>query len=181
MAVRLSQTFQAAGDDTRSLTVLEDAWEQMSPSPLVRAALAEAYLRNRQWEKSKLHFLKVIEDNPNDSYALNNLANIFARLDDPRALEYAKRAMALAPDNPAVSDILGWLLVQDGQAAKGLPYLRDAHTRASSNAEIGYHVAVALIQLERSAEARIELEKSLANGVPFDGVEHARQLLDNMD
>ena len=67
----------------------------------------------------------------------------------------------MAPQNPDFTDTLGWILVETGNPEEGLPYLRDAHTRAASNLEIRYHIAVALYRLDRKEEALAELKAIL--------------------
>ena len=45
---------------------------------------------------------------------------------NPKALATAERALAAAPDNPAVMDTVGWILVEKGDLDKALPLLREA-------------------------------------------------------
>ena len=74
-------------------------------------------------------------------------------------------------------DTLGWLLVSTGDVERGLNLLRQAFTRAADNAEVRYHLAVALNLSGRHDEARQELEKALEGGEAFDGVADAKNLL----
>ena len=67
-------------------------------------------------------------------------------------------------------------LVKNGQVDRGTGLLRDARLRNSSNPEIRYHLAAALAQAGRDAEARNELRELLNEGVPFDELEDARKL-----
>jgi tetratricopeptide (TPR) repeat protein len=61
----------------------------------------------------------LIELEPGDALALNNLAWVSGELKDPKALEYAERADKLAPGNPQILDTLGILLVEKGDTARG--------------------------------------------------------------
>ena len=111
--------------------------------------------------------------------ALNNLAWTYQQLKDPRALATAERAMKLAPESPAVLDTLGWILVEQGNAARALPLLQQATSRAPSAGEIRYHLALALWKAGDKAKAKAELEKSLA-GPAFAASDEARALLAKM-
>jgi cellulose synthase operon protein C len=70
----------------------------------------------------------------------------------------------LAPNNPMVLDIAGWLLVQRGQVEAGLRHLRDARLREPANGMIRYHLATALSKAGKRNEARDELSAALASG-----------------
>ncbi len=112
-----------------------------------------------------------------DGYALTNLAIVLVALRDRGALAPAERAHALAPQDAAVQDTLGWVLVQQGQLERGLRHLREARLREPGNPEIRYHLAAALARAGRPGEARAELEQALKSDRPFDGAADARRLL----
>lgn len=101
----------------------------------------------------------LVASRPADARVLNNLAWLYQEKGDSRALEFARRAHEAAPEPSHTNDTLGWVLVQNGQADKGLPYLRTAFVRDSRNPDIRYHLAVALSRLGRDGEARRELEE----------------------
>jgi len=67
-------------------------------------------------------------------------------LDDPKALGYAERAVKLAPNNAAVLDTYGTLLVKNGEADKGLPFLEQARRLAPSRNDLRLNYAKALIR-----------------------------------
>ena len=92
----------------------------------------------------------------------------------------AEHAYELAPQNPEIIDTLGWLRVEKGDHQRGLVLLQEAVTRAPHNAEIRYHMAVALAKAGRSEEARRELEWILENEKKFSNADEARALLDKL-
>ena len=83
----------------------------------------------------------------------------------------------IQPDNPAINDTLGWLLVQGSKFSQGITYLREALIRDANNPEIRYHLAVALSGLKRYEEARHELVIALESGKQFDGQQQAQIML----
>ena len=177
LVVRFYQASRDAGRAVAALSTLE-SWVQANPADAVAyRALATAYIDVGRYAAATAAHEALIEALPEDAALLNNLAWLYQRSGDPRALGLARRAYALAPDQPGPGDTLGWILVQQGQPARGLTILRDAHARAADVAEIRYHIAVALSLLGRDDDARAELERALASGQRFDGEAEARALL----
>jgi Tfp pilus assembly protein PilF len=54
------------------------------------------------------------------------LRGLYQQVKDKRATEIAERAYKLKPDNPAVADTLGWILVEQGSATRAVQVLQKA-------------------------------------------------------
>jgi Flp pilus assembly protein TadD len=104
------------------------------------------------------HCKAVLEVEPGNVTMLNNLAWSLNELGDPTALEYAERAYALGSSIPMVVDTFGWILVQRGDAKRGLELLREASAQAPDDPEIRLHLAKALLKAGDKASAKTELE-----------------------
>jgi Flp pilus assembly protein TadD len=113
---------------------------------------------------------------PNNPIILNNLALAYQQEKDARATATAELAFKYAPDSPEVMDTLGWLLVEQGNTARGLPLLQKAAS-LSPKADVRYHLAVALNKSGDKAGARKELEKLLSGNTDFAKVGEAKALL----
>jgi thioredoxin-like negative regulator of GroEL len=74
-------------------------------------------------------------------------------------------------------DTLGWLLVQQGDLARGLPLLREASAKLPGVPDIRLHLAKALIKAKEPAAARKELEVLLERHKQFPQLDEARGLL----
>ncbi len=142
----------------------------------VKNALAEDYLRTGEIAAANAILEELLVARPGDSRLLNNVANTRHVLGRPDALDAARAALELEPENPQFNDTVGWLLVQSGKAAEGLPFLRSASARLAENPEIRFHLASCLNRMGRQAEARKELEKALRSGAGFEGREQALEL-----
>jgi predicted Zn-dependent protease len=103
-----------------------------------------------------------------------------SELKDKRAISFAEQALKLAPDSPAVMDTLGWLLVQEGQSARGMMLLQQALSKTPDAAEIQYHLAAGFNKMGDRARAQSELERLLASGVAFSREHEARALLNQL-
>jgi cellulose synthase operon protein C len=82
----------------------------------------------------------------------------------------------LAPNSPDVNDSLGWLKVQQKDAAGGLSYLQRAHALRPTDGAITYHLIVALDANAKRSEARALLKTLLASGVAFPDRQAAQTL-----
>jgi putative PEP-CTERM system TPR-repeat lipoprotein len=161
LAIRLMQARRAEGQPDVGIAELE-AWAVKHPDNLMaRRALAEAHHAAGDLLKAKAAYEELVARTPDDPAVLNNLAEVYGALGDVRSLELARRALDLAPNNPAVIDTMGWALVRLGQPEQGLAYLRDAISRLATSGEIRYHLAVALEDLGRRDEAIRELTAAL--------------------
>lgn len=175
--VRLDKALASAGRAREGETRLS-AWLESHPQDVkMRLYLAESLISRGQNQSAATQYLLLNQQIPNNFLVLNNLASILTELNDKRALPFAEQAYKLKPNNPAVMDTLGWLLVQEGQAARGMGLLKEALSLAPDSADTHYHLAVAFFKTGDQVRARNELERLLANGVAFAQQEQARALL----
>ncbi len=153
-------------------------WSSRHPQDLnAKQALAEAYLRQGQYQQAAAVYEEVAKNGPDNGPLLSNLAFTYLMMGKlSRALDLAQKAYGLTPSDAGVSDTLDWVLVKSGQAEKGLPYLRDAYSRASNNPEIRYHIASTLVELGCTTEAKTELSAVLNSKLEFDDIGEARAL-----
>ena len=176
LTIKLYQAHAAAGEWQQATRLIKD-WVNQHPQDInARQVLAEAHLQQNQLAQAQTQYEYILEKHPNSATMLSNLAFIYQQTGNDKAQSTAQKAYELAPDNAAINDTLGWILVKQGDAQQGLPYLREAHSRASNNPEIRYHIAAALAALGRNEEALSELKQALASPLPFYGIEDARKL-----
>jgi len=116
------------------------------------------------------------KSNPGNLVVLNNLAWALSEARDPRAREFAEQAYKIKPDDAAVMDTLGWILVQQGQTARGLGLLQQALSKAPDSADIQWHLAYALNANGDKARARHELKLLLDRRVRFSAENKAQAL-----
>ncbi|WP_295755112.1 XrtA/PEP-CTERM system TPR-repeat protein PrsT [Undibacterium sp.] len=136
---------------------------------------------NMPKQKSKLAYIEqlqlILKTAPESVMVLNNLAWAYGEEKDPRALEYAEKANKLAENTPVVMDTLGWILVEKGDLARGLPLLEKASAGMSEVLDVRYHYAMALLKSGDKAKAQKELEFIAASKKPFAKMDEVKALL----
>jgi putative PEP-CTERM system TPR-repeat lipoprotein len=174
--VKLHQAFREAGQEKEGTSRLIE-WVKQNPDDVVaRLRLGTTYLIHQQNKPAIEQFRVVLEHDANNVAALNNAARAYQAEKDPHALEYAERAKALAPDNPAILDTLGWILAEKGDTAKALPILQKAVSLAPADPDIRYHLAAAMGKSGDATSARKELTQVLSQAKTFASLEDAKLL-----
>jgi putative PEP-CTERM system TPR-repeat lipoprotein len=122
-----------------------------------RRSLARSQLSTGKRAEAALGFEQLILDGYGTAEDYSFLARIYQLNDDERAIEVAKIALEMEPESAQVLDVYGWILVTEGRASEGLPYLREAVSR-DSDLFLRYHLATALNEVGRVDESRRELQ-----------------------
>ncbi|ATE61299.1 XrtA/PEP-CTERM system TPR-repeat protein PrsT [Thauera sinica] len=147
----------AQGKRAQAVATLEARLQQQNDDAAVRQALAELHMRAGSWPAAAREYRTLVDKGAAHPGVLNNYALVLHELGDAQALAMAERAHALAPADPNVVDTYGWLLLRAGRREEGMRYLREARLRDPDNLEIRYHLARALHETGRTAEARAEM------------------------
>ena len=169
MALRLHGALVASGQNAEAEAFAKKWLTEHPKDSVLRVRLAERALRAGNLRSAVAHYQIVVEQEPNNVAALNNLAWAAGQLGDPKALGYAQRAVQIAPQNAAALDTLGSLLIAAGDAERGVDYLDRAKALAPDRPDIRLNYAKALIKVGRKDAARSELEALQATPDAFAG------------
>jgi putative PEP-CTERM system TPR-repeat lipoprotein len=158
LAVSTYVAMQNAGKTTEA-AAFADAWIRQHPTETtMQQAIAEQLLVKKEYPAAIARYRAILEINPDNAVALNNLAWLLGEAGDPKAREYAERAYQLTPFQPNVVDTLGWSLVRTGDVARGAQLLRLASNLAPKNNEIRLHLGRALAKSGDKDAARRTLD-----------------------
>jgi putative PEP-CTERM system TPR-repeat lipoprotein len=177
LLVKVAQTMSMAGKGKEAQARAAQWLKEHPNDALVAMFLADRSLASKEYKPAISLLEGVIKQNPNNPVALNNLAWAYQQEKDPRALGTAEQAFKVGGENPGVMDTLGWMLVEQGNTARGLPLLQKASGLSPDSPEIRYHLAVTLHKSGDKQGARKELNQLLAQNKPFAQIEEARALL----
>jgi len=177
--IGLYQTYSRMGEADKALKVM-NAWMEDHPDDrFIRRNLAIGYLRAGKQESAQKEFEQLVADGEQGAVVMSSLARIYQLQKDSRARDFGRRALQINPGWPVALDTYGWILVTEGEAEQGLKYLREAVSR-DSNPLIRYHLAVALAELGRTGEARIELQTVLQSNSKQPWIESAKKLYESL-
>jgi Tfp pilus assembly protein PilF len=168
------------GDANKAFAVME-SWLKDNPrDKFIRRNLAIGYVGAGKREQAQKEFERLVSEGDRGAVFLSSLAKLYQQAKDPRAREYAAQAVRSNPSWSVAIDTYGWILVTEGEIEEGLKYLREAVSR-DSNPLMRYHLAIALAELGRTSEAKIELQtilKTKNKGTVFDS---AQRLYDRLN
>ncbi len=113
---------------------------------------------------SEADLRQIIRMQPDDSRALNHLGYMLADQTEryEEALQLIERAIAIAPNDPAIIDSLGWAQYKLGRYEDALRNLRRAYA-SFPDPEVASHLGEVLWQMDRREQAIDVWEESLAN------------------
>jgi Flp pilus assembly protein TadD len=111
--------------------------------------------------------------------AANNLAWIYSEYggDKEKALQLAQMAKERAPDDPRISDTLGWILYKRGVYQPALALLKESAAKLPDNPQVQYHLGMVYAQVGDQANARQSLIAAVGSPADFQGKDEARKTL----
>ena len=118
--------------------------------------LGRSYDDAKDWKAAKPALERAVALGPNETAALNHLGyGMLVQGDDiAEATRLIKRASALKPTDPAISDSLAWALFKGGKATDAIPILERAVAMEPTIAEIGEHLGDVYWSVGRRIDAR---------------------------
>ena len=171
--VKMHMAYVAAGKPDDGDVRLTQWLKESPDDSAVRFYAAESAMKRGRFKEAISHYDLLQQKQPDNIVVLNNLAWAYAQTKDDRALATAERAYKVAPENASVADTLGILLVERGDAKRGMELLEKAAKALPNVAEIHYHLAQGWVKKGDKARARGELERALSINEKFSGHEEA--------
>ena len=148
----------------------------------MRLVLANNDLAAGRLERARSNYLAVVEADPDNAVARNNLAWLLWQSGDAEAaLPHAERALELAANNPGILDTAGVVLLELENTDRAVSLFRNAADRLPANSEIRYHLAQALAKQGNADEARGILREILSEASEFPQREEAQALLEGLE
>ena len=119
----------------------------------------------------------ILQIDPKNILALNNLAWLYQQEKDARAVDVAEQAYALRSDSAEVMDTLGWILAEGSNTARALELLHKAVETDPTSTTYRYHWAATLAKSGDREGARRELADLLTKNKTFPHRQEAQALL----
>jgi Flp pilus assembly protein TadD len=130
-----------------------------------------AYERSHHWPQAQADFEHALALSPDQPFVLNYLGYAWADMNEhlDRAKEMIQRAAASRPNDPAITDSLGWVQFREGHLDQAVKTLERATELEPGDATINGHLGDAYWAIGRKIEARYQWQRALAlNPEPDD-------------
>lgn len=130
-------------------------------------------------DEAKVVYQRVLELDPRAAVASNNLAYMAAEANTNLdiALQWAQTAKSQLPDDPDVSDTLGWVYVRKGLGRLGVPHLEQSVYKDPRNPLYQFHLGLAYLDAGERTKAKSALEQALRLNENFEGATEAKKAL----
>lgn len=178
--VSLAQAQWAAGDRDKAMTTLAEWTNRYPKDGYVRYMKAGLLGSIGRTEDARKELQMILETQPDNVFALNDLAWMLRKENPTLALEYAEKAVSRAPKSAAFLDTLAMILLETNQPDRALNLMQQAYTYARKNPEIRYHLALAYAKSGRTEDARKVLTELLGDEADFKGRAEAEQFLKSL-
>ena len=126
------------------------------------------------------NFRKVVQADPGNAQALNNLAYLLADFGNQpdEALKHAEKAQQIAPDNLQYADTVGWILYRKGLYPAAIQQLERASSQ-NGPAIWKYHLAMAYAKAGDLKRGRTILDAALKGNPNLPEAKAAKELLES--
>ena len=127
-------------------------------------------------------YQEILVEDPKHALAMNNMAAVLLEKGDrDHALDMARKAASLAPDNAAVLDTLGWALFKQAKQGEAVTALQKSVELMPKNPGSLYHLAAVEHAMGNKQEAKKHLGQALGLSTGFKGVDEAKRLLASLE
>jgi tetratricopeptide (TPR) repeat protein len=177
--IKLGSLYIQSGQYDQAIARLDQAARATptNPSPVMIAGIV--YELKGDIPKAREAYEKVLAINPRFGAAANNLAWIYSEHggDKDKALQLAQTAKEVLPDDPRVSDTLGWILYKRGVYQRALTLLQESAAKLGNNPQVQYHLGMAYQQVGDKEAARKALQAAVSSPASYPGKEEAQKAL----
>lgn len=153
-------------------------WSKARPKDAgLRYYLGDLALAQNDFAGAELHYRAVLEVQPRNALAMNNVAWLLAKQGKPGAVAMAEQANAVVPGNVALLDTLATALASENKLPKAIEVQKSAIARSPNDPGLKLALAKLLIKSGDKAYARSELEDLAKLGDKFRGQAEVATLL----
>jgi tetratricopeptide (TPR) repeat protein len=125
---------------------------------------------------------KLLLITPDNLLAVNNLAALLVESSDKQQVEKALTIIAPLKDSKftAFLDTYGWVNYKNGKTDEALVALESVIQKEDAIPEMHYHLGMVYIEKGRVEEAKLELEKAVAENANYKSLDTAKAELEKL-
>ncbi len=139
--IALAAHHQSVGNLNGAIAQLQRWIKDHADDVKAREKLAEIYGSNNQADDAVLQYREILQLDPENFVALNNIAWNLLEGDPRQALDYAQEANQLSPDSGSILDTLAMAQMKNNDMKEARKSIDRARTLAPKNPEIAFHEA----------------------------------------
>ena len=157
------------------------AWMKDHPKDaLFRFLMGDTALAQGQLALAESHYRKVLELQPDNAMALNNVAWLMVRQGKPGAVALAERANQIQPNRPVLMDTLAGALAAEDQTARAIQVQKQAIAKAPDDLGLRLNLARIYVKSGDRQLARAELEPLVKLGDKFPAAREVASLMQQL-
>lgn len=179
-AAKLHRSLLQAGNAPEAERLTAD-WKKNHPKdPIFPYYLGDLALSQDKWAEAEAHYRAVLEVQPKNALALNNVAWLLVKQGKPGAVAMAEQATTLLPDRAPLLDTLATALAGDKQYAKAIEVQKRAIVINPQDNTLKLSLARHFIAIGEKPQARAELEALAKLGDKFANQAEVTNLLKSL-
>lgn len=173
----------ARNDVAGAVQSYESGLRQLPENEMLVYSLAALYEHQGQLDRAIGRYEELLKQKPDSDMAKNNLAMLLVtHRDDRRSLDRARDLVQKLDTDaePAYLDTVGWVHYRRGELDQAVSVLQQVAQKVPDAPLVGYHLGMAYYTKGDTVAAQKYLEKALAAGTPFEGIDEARTTLNKL-
>ncbi len=169
-------------DHDSVISILNKGVSNVVASTKIPFRLANIYESKNEYKKAIEIYRTMHKNKPKDLVVINNLASLLSDYGDDDDLQFAKTiAIKLESSNESVFlDTLGWVYYKLGDYDKAVALISQVVKVSPEVNDFNFHLGMAYKMSGDKVQAKVYLEKSLANDKQFKGRELAKAALKDL-
>ena len=175
----LVQAYRATNKLPQAVSQLQALLSKNPNNKSALMTLGLVYGEMKDYPKERDAYEKLLAISPNYVPALNNLAFLDAEhlSDLDKALELARKARDLQPQDPLVGDTFGWVLYKRGDYQQALASLQESAEKAPDTPEIQFHLGMTAYMMGQTDLATVALKRAASATNDFPGKDESKRRL----
>jgi exosortase C (VPDSG-CTERM-specific) len=162
--------------DATAITKLEQRAAEKPEDLVAQSRLAVIYQRAGKTDKAINSFEAVLKTDSKNLVALNGLAKLYETKDAAKAINYAKSAYKIAPNDVDTTHLYGRLAYQNGDYKLANTMLQNAAQRQPGNVALQFDFARAAYAFGKYFAAQTALAAAVSGGLPAPAAAEAKRM-----
>ncbi|WP_372656753.1 XrtA/PEP-CTERM system TPR-repeat protein PrsT [Hydrogenophaga sp.] len=176
LAIKLHSALSRSGGSAEAERLAAAFSKSHPENPAFSLYLGDRAMAASDWGAARRLYLRVIELQPRNALALNNLAWTSGQLNLQDAVGFAEKANAEVPNQPAFMDTLAMLLSKNGEHARATELQKKVVALKSDVPVFQLNLAKILINAGDKGAAKLALDALLAQKPRTPETEEAEKL-----